>query len=112
MGGSAEVDREVEEPVDGPGCRPTGDVGRQCRTSSPPRMWEGWCCLWEKRATLGARCQSGSSESAESGKRKGKRRRRRRRWVPGGGGEGGGAGEEPPSFLTAPSFMASAVDEE
>jgi len=30
----------------------------------------------------------------------------------GGGGGGGGAGEEPPSFLTAPSFMASAVDEE
>jgi len=63
-----------------------GDTGRRCWTSSPQRMWEGWCPLWS-RVTPGVRCQSGSSGIAGSGKRSGRRRRRSwvlwGKWVPG-----------------------------
>jgi len=75
---------------------PTRGAERQCWTSSPQRMWEGWCHLW-KRRTPGARCQSGSSGNGGSGKRNG--RRRWRSWVPRGNW---GAGEELPLFLPTP----------
>jgi len=48
-----------------------GGVDRQCWTSSPQRTWGGWCHRW-KRRTPGVRCQSGSSGSAGSRRRRGR----------------------------------------
>ena len=55
----------------------TKGAERQCWTSSPLRMWEGWCRRWMRKTTPELRCLSGSSGSGGSGKRSGGERRRR-----------------------------------
>jgi len=78
---------------------PIGDADRRCWTSSPQRMWEGWCRLW-KRVTLEPGVRVGAPGTPGAGR--------------GMGGGGAGCyrgirvGEERPLFLPTPSFMASA----
>jgi len=95
MGGGAEGDREVEEPVEDPGSSRRRKVGSG--GAGFPFVYGcggGWCRLRKQTSTRGVSCRNGSSGSSGSVKR-------RRAEEP---------GEEEPLFLPTPSFMAAAEE--
>jgi len=104
VGRGAEGDGKVEELVEdtGPTCRQ--DAERQCWTSSPQRMWEGWCHLWKDSAGS----QTSEWELRERPEREEEQEAEAKEL---GAAGGSGAGEELPLFLPTPSFMASADEE-